>query len=208
MNSNDNENINKIKFCAAFILMPCFIIIVLFLIIASGIGDLFPREKLRISSNAEIVAKYQKCVHSDSLFLNQLVMAFININYTDNSQSLRYSFKNYTGGTHKLLRGHKDLSDTFPKIREIMKKRFPNADSYFYISYNNNIVTICLNHSLFNQTEQQIMLLYSLNRNQIIMNYPSYIIYDSVLPKEKDGWLYNFDNNWYICSPKSPRISE
>lgn len=206
MNSNDNENINKIKFCAAFILMPCFIIIVLFLIIASGIGDLFPREKLRISSNAEIVAKYQKCVHSDSLFLNQLVMAFVEIN--DTSQTLRYSFTNYDGGTHKLLCGHKDLSDTFPKIREIMKNRFPYADSYFYISYKNNIVTICLNHSLFNQANQQIRLFYSSDRNQIIKNYPSYVIYDSVLPKEKDGWLYNFDNNWYICSPKSPRISE
>lgn len=202
---NSNDHINKRWFCAALIVLP-FVFFAIILILASGIANLFPSEKIRISSNAEIVAKYKKVVHNDSLFLNQLAEAFAEIN--DTSQSLGYSFTNYDGGTHKLLRGHKDLSDTFPKIREIMKDRFPYADSYFIVKYRKNIVHICLYKSLFNQNEDPIVLLYSSDRNQIIKNYPSYNIYESDIPKEKDGWLFNFDHNWYICSDKSPRISE
>lgn len=202
---NSNDHINKRWFCAALIVLP-FVLFAILLFIASSISKIFPSEKIHISSNDEIVAKYKKVVHNDSLFLNQLAEAFAEIN--DTSQSLGYSFTNYDGGTHKLLRGHKDLSDTFPKIREIMKDRFPYADSYFIVKYRKNIVHICLYKSLFNQNEDPIVLLYSSDRNQIIKNYPSYNIYESDIPKEKDGWLFNFDHNWYICSDKSPRISE
>lgn len=202
---NSNDHINKRWFCAALIVLP-FVLFAILLFIASSISKIFPSEKIHISSNDEIVAKYKKVVHNDSLFLNQLAEAFAEIN--DTSQSLGYSFTNYDGGTHKLLRGHKDLSDTFPKIREIMKDRFPYADSYFIVKYRKNIVHICLYKSLFNQNEEPIVLLYSSDRNQIIKNYPSYNIYESDIPKEKDGWLFNFDHNWYICSDKSPRISE
>lgn len=202
---NSNDHINKRWFCAALIVLP-FVLFAILLFIASSISIIFPSEKIHISSNDEIVAKYKKVVHNDSLFFNQLAEAFAEIN--DTSQSLGYSFTNYDGGTHKLLRGHKDLSDTFPKIREIMKDRFPYADSYFIVKYRKNIVHICLYKSLFNQNEDPIVLLYSSDRNQIIKNYPSYNIYESDIPKEKDGWLFNFDHNWYICSDKSPRISE
>lgn|GEM_PF-4139980 len=202
---NSNDHINKRWFCAALIVLP-FVLFAILLFIASSISIIFPSEKIHISSNDEIVAKYKKVVHNDSLFFNQLAEAFAEIN--DTNHTLKYSFTNYDGGTHKLLRGHKDLSDTFPKIRAIMKDRFPYADSYFSIWYREKIVHFFLHHSLYNQNEDPIVLLYSSDRNQIIKNYPSYIIYNSDIPKEKDGWLFNFDHNWYICSDKSPRISE
>ena len=156
------------------------------------------------SSNERIIEAYTEGLKKDSVFLNQVAVEFVKTKYKG---YLGYNIQN-SGGYHNLLsndgRRAINLNDSFPKIREFIKKKYPDArDCLYDFNYKNGIVFISLTHgSLFNQNETIIWLIYTQNINNLKSWFTEYKIYskDSI-PIEPYNWLYQIDKNWYICSP-------
>jgi len=149
------------------------------------------------SSNEEIVTYYQRTVQSE--FLNQVAIAFVETGYPG---LLVYSFQN-SGGYHRLRGANRmDLTDTFPKIREIIKEYIPDArDSRYYIWYKNGFVFFYVSPKKFNNLEKPILLFYSEKAiEDIRVLFPGLDLYKESIPVNVDFWLYSFSNNWYICS--------
>jgi hypothetical protein len=163
------------------------------------------RNQIKPSSNNRIINYYEGVLcGSDSLFLNQVAKAYIGTKYEG---TLEYNCFSPGSRTHTLYDYDSgfDLTDSFPKIREIIKKEYPNArDCWYGFGYNSGVVFIYLAHSsLYNQNETFIWLIYSPNPNNLKPWFSEYKIYpkDSI-PIEPYNWLYKFDKNWYICSPE------
>ncbi|MCQ2976300.1 MAG: hypothetical protein MJ211_15980 [Bacteroidales bacterium] len=173
---------------------------IVLIIIGLIITKIFP-PKIEIfpSSNEMIIKRYTAQVRIfDSVFLYQVAEAFVETNYKG---WLMYDF--HSKSNHSLGGDGKTLTNKFPKIREIIKKKFPNArDSYFDIWYYNEVVFFTIKPSLFNQNENPIVLLYSKDVDNIREILPQYIIYENKMPEENDRWLYNFNKFWYVCSPR------
>jgi len=170
-----------------------FLIILLFFVF-------FPRKEIKSCSNEEILDKYKKDFYSDSAFLCQLSTAFDETNIKD---TMAYSLASYDGGVHRLRWHGRDYTDSFPRIREIIKNEFPNAkDCYYDILFINRTINISIYHnSLFNKNKHCVCLLYSKEIDNIKSLYPNYKFYNNEIPNENDSWLYLIEKNWYILSP-------
>jgi len=162
------------------------------------------RHKIEPSSNISIVKYYEGVFKdSDSGFLNQVAEAYIETKYEG---ILKYNCFSPGSSTHTLYDYNTgiDLSDSFPKIREFIKKKYPQArDSWYDYSYQNGIVFIYLAHaSLYNQKKTIIWLIYAPDSKKLKSRFSGYKLYpkDSI-PIEPYNWLYKIDKNWYICSP-------
>lgn len=178
-----------------FIVIPaCLLLFVL----------LKPHKKISASSNNRIIAYYTEVLIKDSLFLNQVAEAFVQTKYKG---KMGYNCEN-AGGYHTLWGREGDnaiqLTDSFPIIRLIIKNKYPDARKCLYdFNYNNGAIFIYLEHSsLFNQINECVLLLYCPNPTNLQLSFSNYRIYPkNAIPKEPFNWLYQIDNNWYICSP-------
>jgi len=155
------------------------------------------------SSNNDIIKQYSIFLRTDSLFLNQVASAFLETKYTG---SLHYNLQN-AGGYHTLWSREGEnaieLADSFPKIRQIIKDRFPDArDSWYGYKYNNGVVFISTAYPLYNNKKLKALLIYCPNLNDLKPWFSEYNIYqNNTIPTEPFNWLYQIDKNWYICSP-------
>lgn len=163
------------------------------------------------SSNDKIIREYRKIGGglSDSIFLNQVAEAFLATNYEG---SLSYSLNN-AGGHHKLwdIKLHIEMTDRFPKIREIIENKYPNAnDSWYGYKYKNGVVIINYHHlcTAYNSKKKAVFHIYAPDRNKLKQMFPTYkMYYDKTIPSETCEWLYYIGNNWYVCSPSEDLLS-
>lgn len=171
------------------------------------------------STNEEIIGRCPKYYYQDSFFLNQLAEAFIETNHMGGTLGYNLHGRNphhlgetvFKNPTYKLLRCQgwsekdflegNDLTKIYPKIREIMIKEYPDANYCFYgINYANHVVFIRSSY-MQNKNRHEIFFIYSNDIINIKKLFPEYKIYDKCIPQENDCWIYNFEKNWYICSP-------
>ncbi|MBO7596755.1 MAG: hypothetical protein J6T70_06890 [Bacteroidales bacterium] len=149
-------------------------------------------------TNEEIISYMPNILKQDSSFLNQVGNLFLDTNYEGD---LFYNFQN-SGGRHTLWTDNKNITDSFPKIREVIVHKFPDASkTKYYIWYIKKVVFILPRHSWYNQDEQSVVFLYAKNKEYITYLYPTYRLYDKDIPQENSSWIYNLKDNWYICSP-------
>lgn len=149
-------------------------------------------------TNEEIISYMPNILKQDSSFLNQVGNLFLDTNYEGD---LFYNFQN-SGGRHTLWTDNKNITDSFPKIREVIEHKFPDArETRYYIWYIKRVVFIRPRHSLHNQDEQSVLFLYTNCRDNLVNIFPTYNIYDKDIPQENSNWLYHLYENWYIYSP-------
>ena len=186
-------NINKKLLLIIGFLSPSALIIVMI------VGGLFiPEQPIHRSTNNEIINVATSFIYQDSSFFNQVTNLFLDTNYEGD---LFYNFQN-SGGRHTLWTDNKDLTDSFPKIREVIAQKFPDArKTKYYIWYIKKVVFILPKRAFFNQDEQSIVFLFAKNKEYILNLYPTYRVYDNEIPQESSCWLYNYNDYCYICSP-------
>lgn len=182
----------RLFFIISFVISSLIILFILFF---------FPKYEKKTSSNKEIIREYSN-FGGDSLFLNQIAEAFIETNYDG---VITYNCHSPGSGLHTLgdYNSSVDLTNRFPKIREIIREKFQNAkDSWYDYEYNNGIVFIDVAYSLYNHKMKSVLLLYTNNFKELKLRFSNYKFYDTnTMPIETYGWLYSIGNNWYICSP-------
>ncbi|MBR4264529.1 MAG: hypothetical protein IKQ46_00565 [Bacteroidales bacterium] len=184
------------------------LILLLFSFILIVFSLLFgPKHEIKPSSNEEIITAYSNLLNEtnifgDSLFLNQIAEAFIETNYEG---VIMYNCHFSGGGLHTFgdYNTSVDLTDSFPKIRDVIKTKFPNAkDSYFDYYYNNGIVIIISTYPYYNHMLEPILLLYTNHFEVLKQRFSKYKFYNTnVAPQELYGWIYRINKKWYICSP-------
>ncbi|MBQ3689100.1 MAG: hypothetical protein II937_04450 [Bacteroidales bacterium] len=159
-----------------------------------------PSREPQPSSNKRIIEAYSEGVRKDSLFLNQVAEAFIETNYKGVIKYCCFT----SGRRHTLSSFDSDLTDIYPKIREVIKKKFPDArDTRYEYIYNDGILFLdVLSFCLYNYKMELVILLYTDDLEKLKQRFSNYKFYDTNnIPIETYGWIYRISKNWYICSP-------
>ena len=157
-------------------------------------------EEPQPSSNQKIIEVYSKRLKIDSLFLNQVAEAFFETNYEGVMKYCCFT----SGRRHTLSSFDSDLTGIYPKIREVIKKKFPDArDTRYEYIYNDGILFLdVLSFCLYNYKMELVILLYTDDLEKLKQRFSNYKFYDTNnIPRETYGWIYRISKNWYICSP-------